>query len=123
MKDRITCIRDAADVDQIYACKSVLKEKEIQISDVSIALTLAGNEARLKILYLIQKERELCVCDLSDILGISVPAVSQHLRKLKDGGLLQKKRLGQTILYSINTEKLHILGHLFALIEEPQLVS
>jgi len=123
MKDRITCIRDAADVDQIYACKSVLKEKEVQIYDVSAALNLAGNEARLKILYMIHSERELCVCDLSDILGMSVAAISQHLRKLKDGGLLQKKRLGQTIFYSINTEKLHILGHLFALIEEPQLVS
>ncbi|MDZ7694978.1 MAG: ArsR family transcriptional regulator [Balneolaceae bacterium] len=36
-------------------------------------------------------EEHLCPCDLSDILDMSVPAVSQHLRKLKDGGLVDNR--------------------------------
>ncbi|MBK9939143.1 MAG: ArsR family transcriptional regulator, partial [Chitinophagaceae bacterium] len=34
-------------------------------------------------IYLLEEEKELCPCDLSDILGMSIPAVSQHLRKLR----------------------------------------
>jgi ArsR family transcriptional regulator, lead/cadmium/zinc/bismuth-responsive transcriptional repressor len=117
------CIREAADIGQISACKSVLKEKESQVSDLAAILNLAGNEVRLKILYVIQKEEALCVCDLSDILGMSVAAVSQHLRKLKDGSLLKKQRTGQTIFYSLNREKMDILGPLFAQIEEEELVD
>lgn len=64
-------------------------------------LALAGNEVRLKILFLIYEENELCPCDLSDILGMSIPAVSQHLRKLRDGGLIESRREGQTIFYKL----------------------
>ncbi|WP_425291189.1 ArsR family transcriptional regulator [Spirosoma linguale] len=45
-------------------------------------LNLAGNENRLKLIYLLKEEADLCVCDLSDILGMTIPAASQHLRKL-----------------------------------------
>ncbi|MEB2779582.1 ArsR family transcriptional regulator [Algoriphagus sp. C2-6-M1] len=39
-------------------------------------------------------EKQLCPCDLSDILDMTTPAVSQHLRKLKDGRV-EGKRVGQ----------------------------
>jgi ArsR family transcriptional regulator, lead/cadmium/zinc/bismuth-responsive transcriptional repressor len=117
------CIRDAADIDQLRGCKSILKEKDFQITDVAEAMNLAGNAVRLKILYVIRNEEALCVCDLSDILGMSVAAVSQHLRKLRDGRLLKKERFGQTIFYSINKDKMDILGHIFAQIDEAELVG
>jgi DNA-binding transcriptional ArsR family regulator len=43
----------------------------------------------------------MCVCDLSDVLGMKQSPISQHLRKLKDGGLLENKRDGMTIFYFI----------------------
>jgi len=76
-------------------------------------LSLAGNEVRLKILFLLEEEGELCPCDLADILGMSVPAVSQHLRKLKDGGVVVTRRDGQTIFYSLKSENLNLLKPLF----------
>lgn len=116
------CIRALADINQINACKDVLKNMEVEIADLASVLNLAGNEVRLKILYLISKEEKLCVCDLSDILGMNIAAVSQHLRKLKDGKLLDNDKVGQTIFYSLHNEKLHVLKPLFKQIEKTELV-
>jgi len=116
------CIRALADINQINTCKDVLKSMKSEITDLAAVLNLAGNEVRLKILYLISKEEKLCVCDLSDILGMNVAAVSQHLRKLKDGRLLNNDKVGQTIFYSLHREKLHMLKPLFEQIEMVELV-
>ncbi len=95
------CIRVLADVNQIRQCKETLASVEEQTSSISKVFGLAGNEVRLKILFLIDLEKSLCPCDISDILGMSVPAISQHLRKLKDGGLVRDNKVGQTVFYSL----------------------
>ena len=103
------CIRVLADVNQIKQCKEDLSKVETQTRSISKVLGLAGNEVRLKMLYLIYQEGELCPCDLSDILNMSVPAVSQHLRKLKDGGMVKDKKVGQTVFYSVIDENTLII--------------
>ena len=77
------CIRLYADQAQIGECKKKVKANAQSFSQLSKVLELAGNEVRLKILYLLEEENELCPCDISDILGMSIPAVSQHLRKIE----------------------------------------
>ena len=99
-----TCIRVYADIHQINECKQKLETASHSIDLLSRALSLAGNETRLKILYLLWGQGKLCVCDLSDILGMSIPGVSQHLRKLKDGGVVRNEKVAQTIFYSLNPE-------------------
>jgi ArsR family transcriptional regulator, lead/cadmium/zinc/bismuth-responsive transcriptional repressor len=74
---------------------------------------LAGNEVRLKMIYLLEEEKELCPCDLADILGMSIPAVSQHLRKLKDGNIVETRKEAQTIYYSLSEENIKILKPFF----------
>jgi DNA-binding transcriptional ArsR family regulator len=64
-------------------------------------LGTAGNIQRLKILYLLHAHKEMCVCDLADVLGLTDSAVSQHLRKLKDKNIVKSRRQGQTIFYSL----------------------
>nr|WP_281255095.1 metalloregulator ArsR/SmtB family transcription factor [Paenibacillus herberti] len=60
---------------------------------------------------IILKEKELCVCDIVDILQTTQPNVSQHLRKLKLGGLVNEARRGQWIYYSLNVEnKPYLIG-------------
>ncbi|WP_345157906.1 metalloregulator ArsR/SmtB family transcription factor [Pontibacter saemangeumensis] len=81
-----------------------IENLEDPIRFLANALNLAGNEVRLKILFLLKEEGELCPCDISDILAMTVPAVSQHLRKLKDGGIVTTKRTGQTIFYALTPE-------------------
>ena len=112
MNDK-TCIRLFADYKQINNCKGKLKTAQKSFASLSNILALAGNEARLKIVYLLQEENELCPCDLADILGMSIPAVSQHLRKLKDGNIVETRKEGQTIYYSLTQENLKILEHFF----------
>lgn len=65
---------------------------------------LLGDRNRLTIILCL-KERELCVCELVEILDASQPNISQHLRKLKDAGLLSERREGQWIYYSLNIDE------------------
>jgi ArsR family transcriptional regulator len=57
-------------------------------------------EKRVEIVRLIAK-RSLCVGALSHLSGISAGAVSQHLRVLKDAGLVEAERRGYFIHYSL----------------------
>lgn len=108
-----TCIRLFADQEQIKSCKNKLKTAQKSFGQLSNILALAGNEVRLKMIYLLEEENELCPCDLADILGMSVPAISQHLRKLKDGNLIISRKEGQTIYYSLTQENMKILKPFF----------
>ena len=65
------------------------------------SLDVAGNLQRLKILYLLHAHKEMCVCDLAEVLELTDSAVSQHLRKLKDKNIVETRREGQTIYYSL----------------------
>lgn len=120
MKNR-TCIRVYADQRQINQCREKLRDNAPTFSQLSKVLNLAGNEVRLKILYLLEEEQELCPCDLSDMLGMSIPAVSQHLRKLKDGQIIDSKRVAQTIFYFLRKEHLKILKPFFKYINQQDL--
>ena len=97
----------------LHLGKKKLLKARISFSRLSQVLSLAGNDVRMKILYLLEEENELCVCDLADILEMTIPAVSQHLRKLKDANILQHRRSGQTIYYSLKEEHLEIIRPLF----------
>jgi ArsR family transcriptional regulator, lead/cadmium/zinc/bismuth-responsive transcriptional repressor len=110
------CIRVLADVDQIKACRDKISFVDKSVEQLAGSLSLAGNGVRLKILFLLQEEGQLCVCDLSDILGMNISAISQHLRKLKDGKIINSKKVGQTIFYSMTAEYTSIFKPIFKLI-------
>jgi DNA-binding transcriptional ArsR family regulator len=118
MSDNQNCIRVFADVNQIRQDKNALVKIGESLTSMANQLNLAGNETRLKILYLLHRERQLCVCDLSDVLEMKTPAVSQHLRKLKDGGMIQAQKKGQTIFYHISEDSKHFLAPLFSQLQE-----
>ena len=113
-----TCIRLQADIVQIKNCREKLKTNFKSFLQLAQVLALAGNEVRLKILFLLEEENELCPCDLSDILGMSIPSISQHLRKLKDGNIIEARKEGQTIFYSLKPEHLKMLRSMFRYINE-----
>jgi DNA-binding transcriptional ArsR family regulator len=116
--EKNTCIRVFADQNQINQCREKVSANAKSFSQLGNILSLAGNEVRLKILYLLEEENELCPCDISDILGMSVPAISQHLRKLKDGNIIEARKVGQTIFYSLRSENLKILKPFFKTINQ-----
>ncbi len=61
-------------------------------------------ETRVKIIDLLKANGALGVKDISEKLGITPPAVSQHLKILKQAGLVRSERQGYWIPYSINEE-------------------
>ena len=65
-----------------------------------------GDETRMKILYALSKS-ELCVNHISEALGMSVSAVSHHLRLLKQMRIVRNRRDGKTIYYELADD--HIL--------------
>jgi len=113
-----SCIRVYADVEQINQCKQDIEKVDAAVSKLAKALDLAGNEVRLKILFLLDKESKMCPCDLSDILSMTVSAISQHLKKLKDARLVESKKVGQTIFYSITKSSNPILNPILTLLEQ-----
>ena len=60
-----------------------------------------ANPIRLRILNLLQKHREICVCDLCEVLGMLQPKVSRHLAVLRDAGLVEVHRDGRWMFYSL----------------------
>ncbi|MGN7232810.1 ArsR/SmtB family transcription factor [Priestia megaterium] len=78
----------------------------IEIEKAAQILKLLGDKTRLSMMKLLQTN-ECCVCELVEIYDASQPSISQHLRKLKDIGLVKEKRKGQWIFYSINQTHKH----------------
>lgn len=120
-RDQNICIRQCRDEQQISRCKELLQEIDTPATDLARILHLVGNVVRMKILLLLRQEERLCVCDLSDILEMKIPAVSQHLRKMKDVGLVATEREGTTIFYHISPSLRTKLEAVFSLL--PAVVS
>jgi ArsR family transcriptional regulator len=79
-----------------------IPERSLDIEEAAELMNLAGNSTRLKLLYLLDNMKELALDDLSEMLGVSVTAASQHLAKLKAYGLVAARRDGKTIYYRLS---------------------
>ena len=104
-------------------CREVVQELDNSFDDLSNILSLTGNSVRLKILYLLNQEENLCVCDLSDILEMNVSAISQHLRKLKDRNIIHSRKEAQTIFYSIKKDKISLLIPFFKILDDSKVLE
>ncbi|WP_289139870.1 metalloregulator ArsR/SmtB family transcription factor [uncultured Brevibacillus sp.] len=72
------------------------------------AFKALADPTRLKIISLLN-HRSCCVCELVPIFGISQPAVSKHMSKLKSADLVIESRRGQWVIYSLNQERVEQL--------------
>ena len=123
MSLELSCTRAEADQKQLMRCRETLKTSSESINSIGKVLALTGNETRLKILFLLNEEGELCPCDFSDILEMSVPAISQHIRKMKDAGLITSRRDGQTLYYSLVKDSSNVLEGIFGELKENKKVA
>lgn len=71
-------------------------------------LRLVADPSRLRLIKLLG-EGEFCVCELVHLLGLSQPAVSQHLAKLRAAGLVGERRAGQWVFYRLERPRLEEL--------------
>jgi DNA-binding transcriptional ArsR family regulator len=81
--------------------KTGIAELERKAADAARLLKLLANENRLLILCRLILRKEMSVTDLADAVGLSQSALSQHLAKMRDEGLLATRREAQTVYYSM----------------------
>jgi DNA-binding transcriptional ArsR family regulator len=78
---------------------------------------LLSDETRIRILLLLDR-RELCVCQLMGILGVSQPLVSRNLALLWDAGLLDERRQGKLVFYAVKRELSAAAGQVLAVLRK-----
>lgn len=86
-------------------------------------MNAAGNDTRMRILYLLWRKREVRVNDLAEILEVTTPAISQQLKKLRSHRLVDTRRDAQTVYYRLNpkTPFVNRLIHFFQDLSEPSI--
>ena len=75
----------------------------VEIEKFSAILKLLGDKTRLTMVKMLETN-DYCVCEFVEIFKVSQPAISQHVRKLKDLGIVAETRKGQWIIYSLNKD-------------------
>ncbi|HHY62168.1 MAG TPA: helix-turn-helix transcriptional regulator [Firmicutes bacterium] len=87
-------------------CVDEVEGRIPEVAGISEIFQILGNETRCRILYLLSFE-ELCTCHMAEMLGITMPAVSHHLRLLRAHRLVKTRPEGKHVYYSLADE--HVL--------------
>ncbi|BDH60192.1 transcriptional regulator [Lysinibacillus sp. PLM2] len=91
----------------------------MDIQYIEKQLKAVADANRLKLLACLKKG-EVCVCDIVDVLNISQPAVSQHLRKLKEAGIIAERKVGTWKHYRIAEEQTPLMRDILLKIQPLQ---
>lgn len=101
---------DACDVF-IYDAEKVSRLRQMvdRVRDLAPLFKVLSDETRLKIVYALTLEDELCVCDVAAIIGSSTAAASHHLRLLRNMGLATYRREGKMVFYRLQSPEVRQL--------------
>jgi DNA-binding transcriptional ArsR family regulator len=88
--------------DCVYCVKENMLSDEI-FTNLSELFKVFGDFTRIKIIYALSK-RELCVCDIAEVLGMSQSSISHQLRVLKSARLVKFRKEGKVVYYSLDDE-------------------
>jgi len=102
MNNTDTCEIFCYDEEKVNRVQNDLQS--VDISGVSQLLKAIANENRAKITYALCQEEELCVCDIANIIGVSIANASHHLRTLNKQGILKFRKEGKLAFYSLDDE-------------------
>ncbi|MCZ0755890.1 ArsR/SmtB family transcription factor [Anoxybacillus sp. J5B_2022] len=93
------------DEEKVRALKGQMED----LQGVQQLFKALADSTRLKIIYALTLEEELCVCDVANIIGSTVATASHHLRFLRDIGLAKHRKEGKLVFYSLQDEHVHQL--------------
>ncbi|WP_462411003.1 ArsR/SmtB family transcription factor [Neobacillus sp. Marseille-QA0830] len=94
---------------------SLLKQQIDQtknIVEVTKLFKALSDETRMKVAYALTLEKELCVCDVAEIVGATTATTSHHLRHLKSLGLAKYRKEGKLVYYSLDDDHVKQLIHI-----------
>ena len=77
--------------------------KDELLQDLGDLFKIFGDTTRIKIMYALHED-EMCVCAIAELLGMTQSAISHQLKVLKAANLVETRRDGKTIYYSLADE-------------------
>lgn len=110
MKEEIRLPHIHNDSLTVQELSDIMPEDQI-IQTVADAMKQLGDPSRLRIFWLLCHTEE-CVIDIAAIVHMTSPAVSHHLRLLKNAGLIASRREGKEMFYKATETKLSQALHL-----------
>ena len=95
-----------------------MRVKKFTVSVGTQIFKSCSDEARLRILYLILKNKEMCISDLEHILDFTQSKTSRHISYLRNAGLLNVRKQDQYVYYSVKDEMKEIMNLIFNFLEK-----
>ncbi len=92
------------DEKRVNKVKKSLPSK-IESIKISQKLKLLSDPTRLRIIFALFKASELCVCDLATALDMKDSAISHQLRLFRAHGLVEYRKEGKLVFYSLTKDK------------------
>ena len=96
-------IETACENHESHKHENLLLPSDEHLFELAEFFSVIGDCTRIKILYALF-ESELCVCDISDALGMTVSAISHQLKILKNARLVKFRRSGKSVFYSLDDD-------------------
>lgn len=75
--------------------------KEQQLKQITKIIKALADENRIRILCLLKNKKDICVCEITEIIGLAQPTISSHLRLLENAGLIESFKDGLWVNYNI----------------------
>lgn len=98
-KPEITCDCEVIHSEVVEYIKKNFLNDDL-IFELADFYKIFGDSTRIKILYALNTA-ELCVCDISALLNMTISAVSHQLKQLRDSNLVTTRREGKVVYYSL----------------------
>jgi len=95
-----------------YSCCSSSSSESKQVTSISTLLKIVSEESRLKLLCILRRGNH-CVCEIMKHVTLSQSLISHHLRDLKEAGVVEDKKQGLYVYYSLTKKGKEITNLLF----------
>ena len=86
-----------------------IKNRVEEVNGVELLFKALADSTRIKIAYALTIEKELCVCDVANIIGSTTATASHHLRLLRNMGLAKYRKEGKLVFYSLADDHINQL--------------
>lgn len=107
MEHKYTCDCDVIHEDTVHDVRSKMQSDKDYLRLASL-YKMFGDTTRIKILHALLHS-EMCVCDLAVLLGITKSAVSHQLKALRMSNLVQYRKEGQIVYYSLADDHVKLI--------------
>ena len=99
----------------------------LNLKKITKILKALADESRVRILVLLKERNGLCVCEITEIIGLSQPTISSHLKRLQDAEIITYSKDGLWVKYkleeNIEKEVMQLLDLLLQILSEDKSIK